>query len=51
MGEKDRTFEALERAYVPRSGSLAFLNADPFFKDMRSDPRTQDLLRRIGLSQ
>ena len=51
LGEKDRTFEALERAYAQRSGSLAFLNADPFFKDMSSDPRYQDLLRRIGLSQ
>ena len=51
LGEKDRTFEALERAYAQRSGSLAFLNADPFFKDMRSDPRYEDLLRRIGLSQ
>jgi tetratricopeptide (TPR) repeat protein len=50
LGEKDRTFEALERAYAQRSGSLAFLNADPFFKDMSSDPRYQDLLRRIGLS-
>ncbi len=51
LGEKDRTFEALERAYAQRSGSLALLNADPFFKDMRSDPRYGDLLRRIGLSQ
>ena len=49
LGEKDRTFEALERAYAQRSGSLAFLNADPFFKDMRSDPRYEDLLHRIGL--
>ena len=31
LGEKDETFEALERAYAQRSGSLAFVNADPFF--------------------
>ena len=49
LGDNDRTFEALERAYAQRSGSLAFLNADPFFKDMRSDPRYEDLLHRIGL--
>ena len=50
LGEKDETFEALERAYAQRSGSLAFVNADPFFKDLRSDPRYKELLRRIGLS-
>ena len=51
LGEKDRTFEALERAYAQRSGSLAFINADPFLKELRSDPRYQELLSRIGLSQ
>jgi len=51
LGEKNQTFDALERAYALRSGSLAFINADPFFKDLRSDPRYKDLLRRIGLSE
>jgi serine/threonine protein kinase/Tfp pilus assembly protein PilF len=51
LADKDRTFEALERAYSQHSGSLAFLNADPFFKDMRSDPRYRDLAHRIGLPQ
>src|SRR5262249_29306754 len=51
LGDKDRTFEALERAYAQRSGSLVFLNADPFLKDMSTAPRYKDILRRIGLSQ
>ena len=51
LGEKSQTFDALERAYAQRSGSLAFINADPFCKDLRSDPRYKDLLRRIGLSE
>jgi serine/threonine protein kinase/tetratricopeptide (TPR) repeat protein len=51
LGDNDRTFEALERAYAQRSGSLAFINADPFLKELRSDPRYQELLSRIGLSQ
>jgi hypothetical protein len=51
LGDKDRTFEALERAYAQRSGSLAFMNADPFLKELRSDPRYQSLVRRIGLPQ
>jgi eukaryotic-like serine/threonine-protein kinase len=50
LADKDRTFAALERAYEQRSGSLAFVNADPFFKDMRSDARYRHLVRRIGLS-
>ena len=51
LGDKNQTFDALERAYTQRSGSLAFIKADPFLKDMRSDPRYKDLLRRIGLSE
>jgi eukaryotic-like serine/threonine-protein kinase len=51
LADKDRTFAALERAFEQRSGSLAFLNADPFFKEMRSDARYGHLARRIGLSE
>jgi serine/threonine-protein kinase len=51
LGEKNQSFDALERAYAQRSGSLAFINADPFFQGLRSDPRYKDLLRRIGLSE
>jgi TolB-like protein/Flp pilus assembly protein TadD len=49
LEEKDQAFELLEKAYVERSGWLSRLKVDPIFDGLRSDPRFQDLLRRIGL--
>ncbi len=51
LGDKDQSFKALERAFEQHTGSMAFLKSDPFWKDVRSEPRYQDLLRRIGLPQ
>jgi hypothetical protein len=49
LDEKDSTFRLLENAYEERSGSLIYLNRDPRLKDLHSDPRFADLVRRIGL--
>lgn len=49
LGEKDRAFEWLERAYEERSWFLGLLAADPLFDPLRSDPRYADLLRRMNL--
>ena len=49
LGEKDRAFEWLERAYLDRNWLMAFLKVEPAFDPLRSDPRFRDLLRRIGL--
>jgi eukaryotic-like serine/threonine-protein kinase len=51
LGEKDNTFKQLENAYAERSGSLIYLNLDPRLKNLHSDPRFADLVRRIGLPQ
>ncbi len=51
LGERDRAFEWLQKSYEERDGSLAFLNTPPYWDDYRSDPRFQDVLRRIGLPQ
>jgi serine/threonine protein kinase/tetratricopeptide (TPR) repeat protein len=48
LGEKDRAFEWLEKAYAERSLVFAYLEAEPMFDGLRSDPRVADLLRRIG---
>ena len=42
LGEKDQAIAVLEKANKP-------LNADPFWDDLRSDPRYLDLVRRLGL--
>jgi tetratricopeptide (TPR) repeat protein len=51
LGEKDRAFYWLEKAYVEKSGILPSIKANPYFDSLRSDPRYFDLLRRIGLPQ
>jgi tetratricopeptide (TPR) repeat protein len=48
FGEADRAFERLEEAYRERNPYLYYL-ASPLFDSIRSDPRLQDLLRRMNL--
>ena len=50
LGEKDRAFECLEQAYSEHSTAMVWLKADPFWGKIRSDPRYEDLLRRVGLT-
>jgi len=49
LGEQERAFEWLEKAYSAHDGWLVYLKVDPVFDHLRSDPRYADLLRRIGL--
>jgi len=49
LDDKDRAFQLLERAYQEHSSYLVFRIRDPHLDGLRSDPRFQDLLRRIGL--
>ncbi len=52
LGEKDQAFEWLEKSYEDRSiANLAEIKVDPQFDPLRSDPRFQDLLRRMKLPQ
>jgi len=48
LGEKDQAFEWLEKAYKERSGGFVFIKVYPWFDSLRSDPRFQDLMRRVG---
>jgi len=48
LGEKDRAVEWLQKAYEERSAFLIFLRVDPRYDPLRSDPRFQDLLRRMN---
>jgi serine/threonine-protein kinase len=49
-GDHDHALEWLERAYPDGGGAWAYLG-DPIFDSLRSDPRFQDLVRRVNLPQ
>lgn len=49
LGDKDRTFEFLEKAFQRREQELVTLNVEPEWDELDSDPRFQNLMRRIGL--
>jgi tetratricopeptide (TPR) repeat protein len=52
LGDKDRAFEFLQRAYQERSWDLAwFLRADLRIDNLRSDPRFHALVQRVGFPQ
>jgi hypothetical protein len=48
LGDGDRAYALLERAYAARMFGLLFLNVDPAWDVFRDDPRFRDLLLRIG---
>jgi serine/threonine protein kinase/Tfp pilus assembly protein PilF len=51
LGDKDRAFENLEKAFAERGHNLAFIKVEPGLDSIRSDLRYAELLRRMGLPQ
>ena len=52
LGEKDKAFALLERAYQDRSYYMpSFLTMDERLDNLHSDPRFADLRKRVGLPQ
>ena len=49
LGDKNGAFASLEQAYAERSASMPQMKMEPWFDPLRSDPRFQDLLRRMNL--
>jgi len=48
LGNKDKAFENLEKAYQQRNTNMMFIQVDNYnFDSIRSDPRFADLVRRI----
>ena len=49
LGDKDKTFAWLDKAFAERFFLLKFLKVDPRFAYLRPDPRFAALLERMGL--
>ena len=49
LGEKDKAFEWLEKAFQYRSFHLTTLNIEPLFDPLHDDPRWSDLKGRVGI--
>ena len=50
LGDKDRAFEWLDKAYEDRDELMTWLKVDPRLDSLRSDERFTKLMRRVGLS-
>lgn len=50
LGDKGKALEWLYRAYEVHADTITYLKMDPRFDSLRSDPRFQELLRRIRLA-
>ena len=52
LGERDKAFDLLERAYNEKSLDISWhLKADLRIDNLRSDPRFHDLMHRVGLGE
>jgi tetratricopeptide (TPR) repeat protein len=49
MGETEKAFEWLRRAVESRESQAFWIRVDPRFRGLHSDPRYQELVRRVGL--
>jgi len=49
LGDRNRALALLEQAYAEHDFALAQLKIAPWFEPLRSEPRFQELVRRLGL--
>jgi TolB-like protein/DNA-binding winged helix-turn-helix (wHTH) protein len=49
VGDRECVFEWLERGFEERDDLMINLKVEPVFDSLRSDPRFQDLVRRVGI--
>ena len=50
LGERDETLAWLERGLEKRDPRMTSLKVEPKWNDLRTDPRFQNLLRRVGFT-
>jgi serine/threonine-protein kinase len=51
LGDIEKALELLEEGYAQRDSNLLYLRCEPAFDSLRSDPRFQDLVNRMGLQR
>jgi tetratricopeptide (TPR) repeat protein len=49
LGDRNKAFQELDKAYEEHSSWLVWLKVEPKFDSLRSDPRFTNLVQRIGL--
>jgi hypothetical protein len=49
LGECDRAFEWMEKAYAARDSGLFFIRVMPLYDPLRADDRFGEMLRRLGI--
>lgn len=49
LGEREQALDWLERGFQQRDPKTVFLMVEPKWANLRSEPRFQDLLQRVGL--
>jgi Flp pilus assembly protein TadD len=50
LGEKDKAFEWLEKAYLDHSTEMIYFKVDPLLEPLHSDSRYQNILQRMKLA-
>lgn len=51
LGDKDKAFEELQKAFEVRDWELYRSNVDPYFSSLRGDPRFTEMRKRLNLPE
>ena len=51
MGNKDKALDFLEKAVASRYVAIPMINNDPDFNQLRPEPRFQELIEKLGLTE
>ena len=51
VGDKESALEWLEKGFEERDDLMVNLKVEPIFNGLRSNPRFEDLVRRVGIPQ
>jgi len=49
LGENEKALQYLEQAYRGKAFLMAFVRADPIFDGMKTEPRYQAVVKKMGL--